>query len=94
MRSIIVVPGVSLRKPSNIGHVHPHPLTSSLLPAECALLLQRGLFNSPREIGFPAVLVLLYKGWGAAKVFDVSASLVRTAIRFSFADSDIATTYY
>ena len=38
-----------LYPPLHIGHVHPHPLTSSLLPAECALLLRRVFIIQPVE---------------------------------------------
>ena len=37
------------KNPSHIGHVHPHPFASSLLPAECALLLRRVFIIQPVE---------------------------------------------
>ena len=64
----------------------------------CEFLCEKGAkgfyYTARGENCVPAVLVLLYKGWGAAKVFDVSASLVRTANRFSLADSDVADICY
>jgi len=41
-----------LRKPVHIGQVHPHPLTSSLLPAEFALTVAQvcAILASPGSI--------------------------------------------
>jgi hypothetical protein len=40
---------------STTGNVHPHPLTSSLLAAEFALLVLRVYISARRKIGVPAV---------------------------------------
>jgi hypothetical protein len=40
---------------STTGNVHPHPLTSSLLSAEFALLVLRVYYSARGEIGVPAV---------------------------------------
>ena len=70
-----------LYPPPHIGHVHPHPLKSSLLPTECALLLRRGVFNSPRKIGFPSVTSTLAKPPDIFKINLVCCADVFTAAR-------------
>jgi hypothetical protein len=42
---------------STTGNVHPHPLTSSLLAAEFALLVLRVYYSARGEIGVPAVRI-------------------------------------